>query len=101
MSRKVLFSLVLGSAMVAGCSDNGMFGSKDKSDVSLKNQHQIAQADMPAAVLSSFHADHPNATIDKVAQQKFSNGANGYRITYTTSDGRRETAEYNAQGQRP
>src|SRR4051794_6579122 len=99
MNGKTILSLAVTACLALGCSEGGMFGSKDKSDTSVKNHQTIATSELPDNVMRSFKADHPSATIEKAARQKFANGATGYRITYT-SDGRRETAEYNQQGQR-
>ena len=98
MIRSTLATLALSTALIAGCSDIGMFGSNDKNDVSVKQRREVSTRDLPDAVDRSFKADHPAATIDNIERKSYSNGATGYRITYTTSDGKRQTAEYNAQG---
>ena len=99
MYRSTLATLALSAALLAGCENGGMFGSRDKSsDVNVRNRSDVSTADLPDAVSRSFKSDHPAATIDSVERKSYSNGATGYRITYTTSDGKRQTAEYNAQG---
>jgi hypothetical protein len=99
MNRFTFATLALSTALLAGCENGGMFGSHDnKSDVSVKQRHDVTASDLPAAVDRSFKSDHPGATIDNIVEKRYSNGATGYRITYTASDGKRQTAEYNAQG---
>ncbi|HEY0009787.1 MAG TPA: hypothetical protein VGB55_13750 [Tepidisphaeraceae bacterium] len=59
----------------------------------------IAQKDVPAAVMKGFNGAYPGATISQVEKEVYPDGTVHYEFDFKTADGKKMEIELNDEGE--
>ena len=96
--RKLSLTLCIGAALAGGCES--MKGDREDDDKGEKEATEavIQQSEVPAAVSDAFKKAHPNATVNKVEKETYTDGTVHYEYEFT-ENGKKSDVELGADGE--